>query len=178
MWNKLDERKRRIVAILAAIVVMYMAYRFSFGHAIAAYHLNGSLKKEAGLQLEDAAYPHLNKKHIFYSKVLESYKVKKAEMDTKIWQAISDMAVAQQVKVAYNPTASAALDTTAQQNIFEQQFSFKGKYFELVKLLDTLSKSTQIGKVSQMTVAAPKEQQAVKVKDQLEMKLTLSAVTQ
>lgn len=176
MWNKLDERKRRIVAIATMVVILYVAYRFSFSHAIGAYRLSKSLKKEAELQLENAAYPHLNKKYLFYQQVLNGYKVKKEEMDTKIWQVVSEMAVAQQVKVSYSPTTTPPLDTMNRHNVFEQQFGFKGKYFDLVKLLDSLSQSAKIGKVSQITIAVPKAIQPAKEKNLLEMKLSLSSL--
>jgi len=176
MWHKLDDKKQQIVAIALALVVFYVAYVFSFKHAIEAYRLNKSLKKEASLQMEDAAYPHLNKKYNFYQKVLAGYRVKKEEMDTKVWQAISDMAVSQQVKISYNPMPQVA-DTAANSSaIHQQQFTFRGGYFNMVKLLDTISKSEGLGKIAQLTIISPKSEGPKENANTLSMQLSLTAV--
>lgn len=176
MWHKLDDKKQKIVAIVLALVILYVAYVFSFKHAIEAYSLNKSLKKESSLQMEDAAYPHLNKKYNFYQKVLSDYRVKKEEVDTKIWQAVSDMAVSQQVKISYNPMPQVA-DTAAKSSaIHQQQFIFRGGYFHLVKLLDTLSKSEGLGKIAQLTITSPKNEGSKENANTLSMQLGLTAV--
>lgn len=176
MWHQLDEQKQKLVAIAGAIVVFYIAYIFSFKHAFEAYQLHRSLQKEASLQLADAAYPHLNKKHSFYQSVLKGYQVKKGEMDTKTWQAVSDLAVGQQVRVSYSP-APQALDTASASNAIQsQQFVLRGSYASLVKLLDTLNKSHHIGKITQLEMASPKPTEENFDKGKLTMRLTLSAV--
>jgi len=176
MWHKLDDKKQKIVAIVAAVLVLYVAYVFSFKHAIEAYGLNKSLKKEASLQMEDAAYPHLNKKYNFYQKVLADYRVKKEEMDTKVWQAVSDMAVSKQVKISYNPMPQTTDTATVTNAIRQQQFVFRGGYFNIVKLLDTLSKSEGLGKIAQLTIASPKNEGSKENNQALSMQLGISAV--
>lgn len=176
MWHKLDDKKQKIVAIVAAVLVLYVAYVFSFKHAVEAYSLNKSLKKEASLQMEDAAYPHLNKKYNFYQKVLTDYRVKKEEMDTKVWQSVSDMAVSQQVKISYNPMPQVADTASNPTAIHQQQFIFRGSYFNMVKLLDTLSKSEGLGKIAQLTITSPKNEGPKENNQALSMQLGLSAV--
>lgn len=174
MWDKLDEQKRKIVGLIVAVMVIYIAYRFSFSHAIEAYQLNSRLKKEAVLQNSDAAYPHLNKKYLFYQKVLAGYGMKKEDMDTKLWQTVSDIAIGQKVSINYDPS-QIPLDSTLN-NIYIQQFGFKGDYVNIVRLLDTLSKTDDVGRISTFSLSIDKNVITSKPSVTLQATASLTAI--
>lgn len=178
MWHKLDEQKQRLVALAVAIVVIYISYIFSFKHTLEAYQLHRSLQKESSLQLEDAAYPHLNRKHRFYGSVLDGYKVKKGEMDNKAWQAVSDMAVGNQVRVSYSPDPQPVDTVSSTTTIHSQQFVLRGSYPNLIKLLDTLSKTQHVGKVTKLEMTSSKSYDINMEKGKLSLHLTISAIEQ
>ena len=173
MWNKLDEGKRKLVALGLTVAVLFIAYRFSFSHTIEAYQLHNKLQREASLQGSDAAYPHLNKKYLFYKKVLSGYEVKKDDMENKLWQTVSNIAISQQVKISYNPL-QLPVDTASNHHIFSQQFDFKGRYFNLVKLLDSFGKSRDIGRAASLEITSPKSSD--KDMENLSLRLKLIAI--
>lgn len=68
-------------------------------------------------------------------------------------------------------------DTAAKSSaIHQQQFIFRGGYFHLVKLLDTLSKSEGLGKIAQLTITSPKNEGVKENANTLSMQLGLTAV--
>ncbi|MCJ0743676.1 hypothetical protein [Pedobacter montanisoli] len=158
MWNRLNEQQKNWGFGAAIVVTFIIAYHFSFKHTIAAYRLNHKLKKEqVDMQGEDSAFLQVNKKYHFYTEVVKSYQVKKEDRDNRLWQAVSGMAVNKNVKISYTPQTAELTDTAGlAKEISTQQFTFKGNYFNLVKLLDTLSKSTQTGHIGKLYIYQPK----------------------
>jgi hypothetical protein len=177
MWQQLDKKKKNMIFFGAMIIVLYIAYQFSFKHTLQAIVLNRQLQNE-GLNNRDLAgsLPQIEYQHTFYLTALKSYQVKKLDRDSRLWQAVSGMTLVNSVAISFNPSPAFSADTTAiKDSIVSQQFSFKGNYFNLVKLLDTLSKANGIGKITDLKLATKKESQG-KGDGGLTMQLTLVGV--
>lgn len=169
MWQKLDGKKKNVVFFALLLVVLYIAYIFSFRHSIKAILLSNQLKREQGLvQNFDASFPQIASKSTFYIQVLKAYEVKRRDRENSLWQAVSGMSIAKDVAITFNPNPQQLLDSNG---VFKQQFSFKGNYFNCIELLDSMSKAKGIGRISALKLAATKES-----KEQLLLKLTLTAV--
>ncbi len=175
MLNKLKAKNRRWLLPAAALIILYISYHFSFSLVFSAWWLNRTLSQESKQHQDEAAYPHLNQKHQFYQKVLADYKVKPGTMDTEAWQALSEMAVANNLRITYMPLKLNA-DTSSSQKVLSQQYQFKGSYFSIVKLLDTVAKTDRIGKISAVAIGLPKQTSEGEKRDLLEMTLTLKAI--
>ncbi len=160
------------------VVLLYIAYVFSLKHTFEAIRLNSQLKKEQNAaQSEDSTFPQVSRKNAFYANALKSYQVKKEDRENRLWQAVSGMASAQNVQVNFSTNTQHVADTVAlQQGMVAQQFTFKGNYFNLVKLLDTLSKSSGVGKIAEMKLSDKKELGAKEKTGQLTLLLTLNAL--
>lgn len=169
MWQKLDDKKKNIVFFALLLVILYIAYIFSFRHTIKAILINNQLKHEQDLaQNFDEAFPQVANKSNFYIQVLKAYEVKRKDRENSLWRAVSGMAIAKEVAITFNPNPQQSLDSNG---LFKQQFSFKGNYFNCIQLLDSMSKTMGIGRIAELKLALPKES-----KDQLLLKLTLAAV--
>lgn len=177
MWQQLDNKKKNMVFIGAIIIVLCIAYQFSFKHTFDAIALNHQLKREqVNDQTIDGSFPQINRKNSFYLDVLKGYKVKKEDRENRLWQAISGMALVNDVEIGFNPNQVLVTDTlTIQNGIVSQQFNFKGSYFHLVKLLDTISKTNGIGKISDLKLSNKKDNEH-KEDGGLKMQLTLVGV--
>lgn len=151
MFAKLNLKNKKIVLILLMLAVTYLAYQFSFEKAISAFALNRQLKaaQQPG-QEPDAAFPQLERKHAFYQSVLKGYKVRTEDRENRLWQSVSAMAIAKNVEINFSPNIITAEKDTSEiaRGIVSQKFIFKGSYFNIVKLLDTLAKSSGIGKIA------------------------------
>lgn len=180
MWKNLDYKKKNLVLIGGMLLLLYIAYVFSLKHTITAMQLNSQLKKEQeAAQTEDSTFPQISRKNNFYTNALKSYKVKKEDRENRLWQAVSNMALSQNVKIGFNPSQPLIADTIAlQQGVVAQQFTFKGNYFNMVKLLDTLSKSKGIGKISELKLSDKKDLDSKDKLGQLTLQLNLSAIAQ
>ncbi|RQO65407.1 hypothetical protein DBR40_23940 [Pedobacter sp. KBW01] len=151
MLAKLNLKNKKIVLALLMLAVVYLAYLFSFEKAISAVALNQQLKaaQQPG-QEPDAAFPQLERKHAFYQSVLKGYKVRHEDRENRLWQSVSAMAIAKNVEINFSPNINGAEKDTSEiaRGIVAQKFIFKGSYFNIVKLLDTLAKSRGIGKIA------------------------------
>jgi len=172
---KLNAKNRKWLLPAVALIILYISYQFSFSLAFSAWWLNRTLSHETERHQDDAAYPHLNQKHLFYQKTLADYKVRTGTMDTETWQVLSGMAVANNLRITYVPNKLTA-DTSSSQKVLSQQYQFKGSYFSVVKLLDTLTKTQRVGKISGVSIGLPKQTSEDKNDRLLEMILTLKAI--
>jgi hypothetical protein len=178
MWDKLDYQKKNIISIAGMLLVLYIAYLFSFKQTLEAIKLNNALKDEQGaVNNPDGSFPQINRESAFYTTVIKGYKIEKNDYENRMWQAISGMATAQGVQISFNPTPQLATDTLAAQNgVISQQYNFKGSYFNLVKLLDTLGKSRGMGKVATMKLMAQKEMGSETTAERLVLQVTVKGL--
>jgi hypothetical protein len=176
MNTKLDHQKKNILFVVAMFLVTYMAYVLSFKHTLKAIALNNQLKSEAQfVQVADGSYAQVVRKNSFYNNVIKSYRVKIEDRENRLWQTVSGVAIAHQTAISLNPVNQIVADSTQfKRQIFTERFSFKGSYFNIVKLVDSLSKTPDIGKIASLTLALPKE--TLKEENSIQLDLTLNAV--
>jgi hypothetical protein len=151
MIAKLSQKNKKVMMIFLMVVVVYLASVFSFEKAISAIALNRQLKAaQQPSQEPDAAFPQLERKHAFYQSVLKGYKVRTEDRENRLWQSVSAMAIAKNVDINFSPNLNSVEKDTSEiaRGIVAQKFIFKGSYFNIVKLLDTLAKSPGIGKIA------------------------------
>jgi len=161
-----------------SIVVFYVCYIFAFRQTLVAFQLNRTLsgedKVEKGIGY---SYPYLQKKDFFYRDVVNLYRLRDGDIEQRLWQAVSGVAIASKVDITLDPQVAIA-DSMVVDHISEHAFSFNGSYFALVKLLDTLHKTPGIGRISKLKIekrrnpADPSAQPA-----QLDMGITFSGLT-
>lgn len=178
MWKNLDHQKKNWALLAGMVVLLYIAYVFSLRHTFEAMRLNSQLKKEQNAaQSEDSTFPQVSRKNAFYISALKSYAVKKEDRENRLWQTVSGMAATQNVQVNFSTNTQAVTDTVAlKQGMVVQQFTFKSSYFNLVKLLDTLSRSNGIGKIADVKLSDKKDLSSKEKADQLSLQVTLSAL--
>lgn len=175
MWSKLGSKRLKWIIPAGAMLIIYIGYQFSFSLAFEAFNLNKKLKAEAVSGQEDVAYPQLNKKYLFYKKVLSAYKMQKEIAEDKTWQVMSGMAVNNNVNINYTPSEFQT-DTAAASKISHQKFQLKGSFFNLLKLLDTLGRTERLGGISSLSITKPKD--AVRTSDMLLMEIELRSLEQ
>ncbi|CAH0304185.1 hypothetical protein SRABI27_04858 [Pedobacter sp. Bi27] len=176
MLEKLSPKNKKVIMVLLMAMVVYLAYVFSFEKAISAVALNRQLKQTEHIGQEpDAAFPQLEKKHAFYQAVLKGYKVRREDRENRLWQSISAMAIAKNVDINFSPNLGNVEKDTSElaRGIVVQKFIFKGKYFDMVKLLDTLEKSQGIGRISGAKLMKKKENGSEEKSDKLTLELQI-----
>jgi len=156
-------------------IITYFAYQLSFKQAIGAFRLHSQLQLEQ-FQVDDAdgSLQQLSKKNSFYLDVLKGYRIKPSEDESRLWHSISGMAIRKGVQITFNPSPQPLGDTVlSTQQIVHRQFIFKGSYFNIIKLLDTISISKGLGRISTLKLTADTENER---KNQLHMELSLAGV--
>lgn len=178
MWKNLDEKKKNVLFVVATLVVVYIAYVFSFSPTLKVIQVNRQLAKEQNQsQNFDATLPQLSDQHSYYLNALKAYQVRTEDRENRLWQTVSGAAVAKNVTISFNPNIQQAPDSVAIKNrLVTQQFNFKGNYFDQVQLLDSLSKTKGIGMITELRLAVPKEKATDGKTNQLTLQLTLSGM--
>ena len=178
--NLLDNpRKKRLLLYLIMVIVTYVSWISSFQKSISAISLNRQLKQNQREQvLPDAGLSQLNRKHIFYQKVLKGYQVRTADRENRLWQSVSGMAIACQVEIAYDKEKlRVEADTLAlMKGSTADRFRFSGNYHRILSLLDTMEKRSGIGRLSDLSIIKSKVETAEVKPGQLEVELTLSGI--
>ena len=176
MIEKLSQKNKKAIMIFLMIVVVYLAYVFSFEKAISAFALNRQLKQtEHPGEEPDVAFPQLEKKHAFYQAVLKGYKVRREDRENRLWQSISAMAIAKNVDINFSPNLGNVEKDTSEtaKGIVAQKFIFKGSYFNMVKLLDTLEKAQGIGRIADAKLMKKKANGNEEKSDKLTLELQI-----
>lgn len=149
--EKISPKTKKIAVYLLMLLVVYLAYVLSFRKAISALVLNAQLKEHSlDNGLPATAFAQLEREHGFYLSVLKGYKVGGQDREGRLWQSISGMAIASGTSIGFSPEENKVLmDTVAADSaLLFDNFTFSGEYRNLVHLLDTISKSNGIGRVS------------------------------
>lgn len=81
------------------------------------------------------------------NKILESYRVDRKHWNNDVWLTVSSLAASQKVEIDFNAIKPQVEADTNAVGV-EQSFLFYGDYISLVKLLDKLEKTSNIGRIS------------------------------
>ena len=153
-WMAGNERKTLWLAI---VLLLYITYQLSIKKTIEALALNSQMQEEvdkAGTGEQSTALL-LEQKNMAYQQLLKAYRVKKEDREQRMWQTISGLAMYNGVQISFTPQLDKT-DTISSDHIAKTDFSFKGKYPALIKLLDTLHHTSQIGKIAAVRIATQK----------------------
>ncbi|SES20433.1 hypothetical protein [Pedobacter rhizosphaerae] len=176
MLRKLDSKQKNLLFWAAVLVLVYVAYICSFKPTLQAMLLHHQLESDNRAEsFSESSFAQTAHQNQFYQEVLKGYRIKAADYENRIWQSLSGMALNKGVDIGFTPNLQAtAPDTTAlNKGIITQQFNFKGSYFGLVKLLDTLGRTTGVGKVADLKLSAKTAQQPDAKTGRLYLQVTL-----
>lgn len=178
MLEKLSAKHKKMLSYVFVVLVFYLCYVLAFRHTLDAVKIYTELASEKqDEQGMASSYPNLQRKNNFYKAALKAYHVKNEEREQRLWQAVSGMAIAQQVDITLEPQLALAVDTTLHKEIVEQHFSFTGDYFGLVKLLDTLHQSEGNGRIGKLKISSKRGVGSEELTDgRLNMTITLKGV--
>lgn len=172
MWQKLSGQHKNYVSIGMALLIGYCAYQLSFRKTIEAIALNSELAAEQVTNgATNGATGQNGVKNDFYNKVLSYYRIKSEDPEAMIWESISSISQTKGVSIGFNPNNKLVPDSLAlKKKILHRDFSFRGSYFGLIALVDSISRTPGIGRVSSLRINVPKE---TRVDGELELKLTM-----
>lgn len=160
MLDKLDFKKKQLLLIAFAVLLLYIAYQFSFKNAFEAMRLNSQLQKDKHSESgQTFSYPQIERKDEFCAAIIRRYKVKKEDRENYLWQSLSGMAIANHVEISFAQGNVLSADTSAlSKGTVVNQFNFRGPYVNVVRLLDTVSKSPGIGKIHMLKLESPRKE--------------------
>jgi len=135
--------KREYLLIVASILILLLAYQLAFKKTIEAWKLHSDLKKQV-TRSADAGYQpgYLERKNANLDQILQLYKADTNNYRSNVLSNISSIAERENVKLSQVPLQDAAYHTS---QFVIQKLSFEGDYFSLIRTLDRLQSTRQIG---------------------------------
>jgi len=175
MWQKINQQQKNYLLIAVAILVCYLAYQLSIRRAIAEIVLYRELsQKQHAIGQINGSLGQANTKNDFYAKVVGVYRIRSEDPQGMLWESVSGISHSKGVSIGFNPSTQLLTDSLEiKKNIFRQEFTFRGNYFGLVALVDSISKTQGIGRISSLSIAVAKE---MKTEGELELRLSINGI--
>lgn len=131
----------------------YLAFSKTFDVVMIHRKLNVDSARENDVSFNPA---YVQRKQAALDRILKEYQVRE-DWSELLWMRGSEIAAKQNVGIEY--TAEKPLAESDSTTIGKvQSLHFYGSFVQLVKLIDTLEKSSGIGKISAMRITAPKQE--------------------
>lgn len=142
MLQKILIKKNYLLAV-AAVVLLLLSYRLAFKKTMEAWQTNNRLKGQLA-QSTDVSYQpqYIYRKNLNLDKTLDLYKADTANFRSNILSTISVIAEKENVKLSEVPTQDPIYHGS---QFTIQKLSFEGNYFALIKVLNQLQNTKEIG---------------------------------
>ena len=153
--QKLLNIKREYLLIGASLLVLLLCYKLAFKPTIEAWQLHHRLSNQL-VQATDLSYQpgYLERKNRNLIKILDLFKADTLSFRSNILSRISLIAEGQEVKLTEVPTNDSALHNAG---FIAGKLSFEGEYFALVKTLNKLQQTSEIGQIRSVRIKTVKE---------------------
>lgn len=138
-------RNKLLLAVTA--FVLLLSWFLAFKKTVNAIVLNHHLKKMSA-QNNNLSYnpEYVNRRLAQLDRILGRFEADPDDWKDQFWLKISSVADEKGVEVIYRPVNAATTDSTTTE--LRESIGFRGKFKDLVILLDTLEKTEGIGKIA------------------------------
>lgn len=158
-------------------VGIVLCWYFAFSNTFEAIKLHSELKGQSAVAEDLSFNPvHTEKKLAALKDILKSYRINPSDWSNELWMKSSAMAMKQQVGIDYTRSKPVVEKDTTAVGAFETLYCY-GHYIQLVKLIDTLERTSGIGKVSAIQIKAPKEETTGNRAGQAILRMELRGIT-
>lgn len=155
MFPKLNYIQRNKLLLPLLGVGILLSWFLAFSKTFDAIMLHRKLNVES-VQESDISFNavYVQRKQAALDRILKGYQVGE-EWNDLLWMKGSEIAARQNVGIEYAVAkTSGESDSTTVGRV--QSLKFYGNFIQLVKLIDTLERSSKIGKISALQLKAPK----------------------
>lgn len=173
MLKQLTYRKKNKLLIAIAIILFILSWKFAFKKTYDAFVLHQEFSVKAqddNLLAFNPAY--ITEKSNILNKLLGKYTIDSAQWQNTFWLKASGAVSSADVKVIYQPEQKHVGDSTSA--LARQAISFEGNFKNLVLILDSLSKTTELGYLTAAQLR--KVEQRSEELQMLQLKTTFSII--
>lgn len=155
MLPKLNYTQKNKLLLPLFGIGLLLSWFLAFDKTYDAIKLNHKLTEEEAGENDISFNPrYVQRKKAALEDILKGYQVEENWND-QLWMKGSEIAAKQNVGIDYTVSKpSAESDSTAVGMV--QALNFYGNYVQLVRLVDTLERSSRIGKISALQIKAPR----------------------
>ena len=137
---------------IGLLLSWFLAFSKTFDAIMLHRKLNAASAQENDISFNPV---YVQRKQAALDRILKEYQVGE-EWSDLLWMRGSEIAAKQNVGIEYTATkVSLESDSTMVGRV--QSLKFYGDFLQLVKLIDTLERSSGIGKISALQIKAPKQ---------------------
>lgn len=146
--------KNEYLLIAGALLLLIVAYRLAFARTAEAWQLHSRLLKRVQ-QSGDASYQpgYLERRNHNFDQILQLYKADTVNYRSNILSLISLIAEGENVKLSEVPSADPSYHT---EDSLIEKLRFEGDYFSLLRVLNRLQATANVGVIRSVAVKAIK----------------------
>lgn len=160
--------------MILALVLLLLCYQFGFRKTILAYDEYLDLKNASAAEFGAVYQPDYNKRmNANLDRILDFYKADTTSLRNGVINRIAVIAQKANVKIIDVPPPDPNRDSSA---ITIQKLSFRGSFFSLLKVLDTLQQTSGLGFVRYVEIGVGKSRLQDQNDKMLNMKIFLSEI--
>lgn len=149
---KIGQIKKEYLLLAASVVMLVICYQLAFKKSIEAWHQHRQLQAQAAQSVSGSFQPgYSERKSANISKILNLYKADTVNFRSNIISRISLVAEKENVKLSEVPADDPSLHNN---KIIHQKLTFEGDYLSLVKTLNELQKTPEIGVIRSIDLKA------------------------
>jgi hypothetical protein len=135
--------KKEYLLIGGTILLLWLGYQLALKKTMEAWQLNKQLKSQLAQSADLTVQPaYTERKNYNLDIIINRYKTDTVQFRSNIINIIASIAEKQGVKLSEVPLQDPLFHTD---KYIVQKLSFEGGYFDLIKTLDQLQKTTGIG---------------------------------
>lgn len=174
MFEKYPGIKTYYLLIGLGLLMGFLTYHFAIRHTIASWKLNESLKTSLAKSTDVSYDPaYLNRKKVNLDRILAGYKADTANLRSLAISTLAITAAKNNVRLTEVPGP----ETTVRAGKFvAQPLRFEGDYFSLIRFLDQVQQSSNIGVVRSVSIKSQPPGQQKQAKRTLTMQIYLTSI--
>ncbi|WP_342333041.1 hypothetical protein [Pedobacter sp. FW305-3-2-15-E-R2A2] len=156
MLPKLSYIQKNKLLLPSLGIGLLLSWFLAFSKTFDAITLHRKLNAESVQENDISFNPvYVQRKQAALDRILKGYQVGE-EWSDLLWMRGSEIAAKQNVGIEYTAGKTVAESDSTSVGLV-QSLQFYGNFVQLVKLIDTLERSSGIGKISAMQIKAPKQ---------------------
>ncbi len=156
MFKKISYQQKNKFLPLLAVAGILLCWVLAFSKTFDAIKLNNQLREQVELKNDISFNPvYTERKLKALESILKSYRVKEEIWSNTLWMKASAAAAKQSAAIDYTVSRPMERDTTMT-GIAQTLYCY-GSFVQLLRVMDTLERTPDIGKLSALQFKGPKE---------------------
>ena len=175
MFKQFSYQQKNKLLLPFTAVISLLCWYLAFSKTYTAVQVNRDLKAQTDTAIDLSFHPaYMQRKLTALKQILKSYQVNTTDWGNELWMKTSAMAMKHNAGIEY--TIAAVEQDTASRAKIETIYCY-GSFSQLVRLIDTIERSKNIGAIAALQLKSPKNEATGERAHQCVLQLEFKGIT-